>query len=118
MASTKFARERSPPPTVRYKHSLPLHEAGPFAQLLIRQCLKLLDGIHDELVAVSRSHACFDEIRAGHTIRTNTPRIHAVSGILRAYLDRDPSVSVGKVALILWDCQYDMRRERQREPRW
>jgi hypothetical protein len=107
------------PPAVRFKHSLPLHDAGPLTHLLLRQCLKLLDDIHDDLKDVGGA-AHFDGLRAGNSIREINPRIRVASRMLRAYFEHDPYVSVGKATLILWDCQYDRRRaKRERQlPHW
>jgi len=124
MAKTNFTRERKRtwatsslpgppgsypchPPTLRYKHSLPLHEAGPYSHLLIRQCLKLLDEVHDGLEGVAET-ADFDGLRAAHGIRHLIPGIHAVSGMLRAYFDGDAYVSVAKVVTILGHCRDDL----------
>ena len=123
MATENFTRGRwknsslpGPPgplhPTPRYKNSLALHDAGPYAQLLIRQCLKLLDEIHDELEDVAE-HADFGGLKAAKAIRHLTPSIHAVSGMLRAYFDGDPYVSVGKVVTILGHCRDDIVQVRK-----
>ena len=92
---------------LRYKHSLPLHDAGPYSHLLIRQCLKLLDEVHDELEDVAE-HADFGGLKAAKGIRHLNPSIHAVSGMLRAYFDGDPYVSVAKVVTILGYCRDDI----------
>jgi hypothetical protein len=92
---------------LRYKRSLPLHDAGPYSQLLIRQCLKLLDEVHDELESVA-DNADFGGLRAAKGIRNLTPSIHAACGMLRAYVEQDPYVSVAKVVTILGYCRDDI----------
>jgi hypothetical protein len=121
MAEPNFTRERRRtwatsslpgppgpfPPTLRYKRSLALHDAGPYRLLLMRQCLHLLHDFNDEVERLAR-YASMNGRDAGHQIRDMTPRIHAVCEMLRAGVDRDFSISVGRVVRTLRTYRTDL----------
>jgi len=90
--------------TTRYKRSLPLHDAGPYTRLLMRQCLHLLHDLNDQVESSGRIAPYRGRI-AAETLGEMAPRIRVLVEVLRACVEGDSRLSTGMTVKMLKICR-------------
>jgi hypothetical protein len=102
---------------MRFKRSLPLHAAGSYSHQLALQCLHAL---YDLSAAFELLGGTFhwDARDSGILVGNAAKRMLEVCEILRAYFDRDPTVSVGQAVRWLREFKDDLPPAEVRDRPW